>query len=47
VAITLGDKKSLTCHEILLFANTEAWHMETFYGNGKHVLTFNMPDLIE
>jgi len=47
VTVNLGNKKSLTCHEIMLFANTEAWHMETFYGNGAHVLNFNMPSLDE
>ena len=47
VTLTLGDKKSMTCHEYLMFANTEAWHMEVFYGTGTHVLTFNMPSLIE
>lgn len=47
VTLTLGDKKSMTCHEYLMFANTEAWHMEVFYGTGTHVLTFNMPTTIE
>ena len=47
VTLTLGDKKSLTCHETLLFANTEAWHAETFYFNGTHVMNFEMPGLIE
>jgi len=47
VTLTLGDKKSATCHEILMFANTETWHMETFYGKGEHVLTFNMPSYDE
>jgi len=30
-----------------MFANTETWHMETFYCKGQHVLTFNMPSVIE
>lgn len=30
-----------------MFANTEAWHMEVFYGTGTHTLTFNMPTPIE
>jgi hypothetical protein len=47
VTVTLDNKQSLTCHETLLFANTEAWHMETFYGKGQHVLNFNMPTLVE
>lgn len=47
VTVTLGNKKGLTCHDTLLFANTEAWHAETFYFNGSHVLTFDMPGLIE
>jgi hypothetical protein len=47
VILTLDNKQSLTCHETLLFANTEAWHMETFYGKGQHVLSFNMPSLVE
>jgi len=47
VTLTLGDKKSKACHEYLMFANTETWHMEVFYFPGTHKLSFNMPSAIE
>ena len=47
VTMTLGGKRSTACHEYLLFGNTELWHLEVFYFTGTHVLTFNMPSLIE
>jgi hypothetical protein len=47
VTMVLGGKRSPACHEFLLFANTELWHLEVFYRAGTHHFTFEMPSLAE
>jgi len=42
--VTLTDKKSLTCQETMLFANTEIFHLETFVQAGDHLLNFKLSE---
>lgn len=47
VNMNLSGKRSTLCHEFILFANTEMFHIEVFYFEGAHTFTFNMPTLVE
>ena len=40
VVATLGKKRSLTCSDFFLMANTEIVHVENFLTSGTHTLTF-------
>jgi len=43
VVMNLQDKLNMTCHENIFFANTEIFHLESFFRKGSHTLHFNMP----
>ena len=47
VTMVLGGKRSPLCHEFLLFANTELFHLEVFYMAGTHHFTFEMASIEE
>ena len=42
ITVHLSGKKSKVCHENIIFANTEFFHIETFMFEGPHILHFNM-----
>jgi hypothetical protein len=43
VTMNLADPLTAFCHENIFFANTEIFHMESFFRKGTHTLHFNMP----
>ena len=43
VNVNLQNPKSTFCHDNIFFANTEIFHMESFFRKGSHTLHFNMP----
>ena len=43
VTVNLANPKSSFCHDNIFFANTEIFHMESFFRKGSHTLHFNMP----
>lgn len=43
ILVDLQGKKSFSCKDAILFANTELTHFEIFFRSGLHKITFNMP----
>lgn len=41
--VTTSNRKSHTCRDNILFANTEIRHVESFFFHGDHKITFNIP----
>lgn len=42
VLVKTGKPKSMTCHDTLVFGNTEILHTEMFFFRGTHKLSFEM-----